>query len=123
MATKKNGARVLTAPDYKVTVAGKEYVLVPCLDAVTAICSQTDGLIPAYRSVKNCNITVMAGVILAGSGTQMPDAKAMEAFVNAVWCESDKVALGGVLSNYLALLLAGGAPPSGDDASGETDPR
>lgn len=122
MAIKKNGARVLTAPEIKVTVAGKEYVLEPTLDAVRAICSQAEGLVPAFRGVRNVNIDIMASVILAGSGTQLKDSEALEDFLDAIWREPDKAVLGGPLSDYIALLLAGGSPAPGD-ASGETDPR
>lgn len=115
MATKGKKDPVLSASPISVEIGGATYVLEPTIRAVREICAVCEGLGPAFRAVRSINIPIMGAVVLAGSGTKLKDADALDAFETAL-LTSDIGKVGGACADYLTLLLSGGIQSSGEGA-------
>lgn len=96
-----------TQAPLSVTVGGEEYRLEPTLSAVRSINGVLGGLRPAFQRVSDINFDAMAAVVAAGAGLALKP-KEFDALAEAIWKSPDKAAIGGTLSDFLALLLAGG---------------
>lgn len=113
MAGKGKKDPVLSASPISVEIGGETYVLEPTIRAVREICAVCDGLGPAFRAVRAINIPIMGAVVLAGSGTKLKDADALDAFETALLA-GDVTQIGGACGDYLTLLLSGGIPARGE---------
>ncbi|MDW3204569.1 MAG: hypothetical protein R8L07_03420 [Alphaproteobacteria bacterium] len=115
MAGRSKKAGGLTDAPIHVEIGGQGYDLEVTLAAVRTICRLFGGVRPAFRQVQDINVSTMAGVILAGSGTVLKDQAALDAFETAV-LKGDLAQIGGACTDFLAQVLAGGIAAPGDEA-------
>lgn len=97
-----------------VTVGGDEYHLEPSLSAVRSIGAILGGLRPAFQRVTDINLDAMVVVVAAGAGLTLKP-KEFDALAEAIWKAPNRVAIGGTISDFLAILLAGGQSPGDVD--------